>query len=270
MDVECRIMSHIGRSVEDVGNVSQFSIDAFHSVLGRLEPGARRPLHHPPAPCQPRQGGQVQGHAQTWWEKIYFIFASGGGLPTLPWDFTVLHNDPAAPQDHCGWCRIRTRDLCPRSMVPMSLNILFASVFWSFSWATFLRACLFVNCFSSPLYSVLLPHCHGPVSGGSEWGMSESWPAPPGGRSPALHASGFPSLFKFVFSVLLIQIRINFAAQIHIHLSLIRIRNHFPSRICIPNARLDPGTSSQNLHKFWIKLMRFRLEIMLDPDPVKN
>ena len=27
--------------------------------------------------------------------------------------FTVLHNDPAAPPDHCGRCRIRTRDLLP-------------------------------------------------------------------------------------------------------------------------------------------------------------
>ena len=25
----------------------------------------------------------------------------------------LLHNDPAAHQDHCGKCRIRTRNLCP-------------------------------------------------------------------------------------------------------------------------------------------------------------
>ena len=31
--------------------------------------------------------------------------------------FTVLHNDPAAHQDHCGRCRIRTQDLCPKSLV---------------------------------------------------------------------------------------------------------------------------------------------------------
>ena len=32
--------------------------------------------------------------------------------------FTVLqHNDPAAAQDHCGRWRIRTRDLCPKSLV---------------------------------------------------------------------------------------------------------------------------------------------------------
>ena len=28
-----------------------------------------------------------------------------------------FHNDPAAHQDHCDKCRIRTRDLCPRSLV---------------------------------------------------------------------------------------------------------------------------------------------------------
>ena len=30
--------------------------------------------------------------------------------------FTVLHNDPAAPQDHCGRCRIWTLEFCPRSL----------------------------------------------------------------------------------------------------------------------------------------------------------
>ena len=35
----------------------------------------------------------------------------------LPWYFTVLHNDPAAPQNHYGRCRIRTRDFCTRSLV---------------------------------------------------------------------------------------------------------------------------------------------------------
>ena len=28
-----------------------------------------------------------------------------------------VHNGPAACQDHCGRCRFRTRDLCPRSLV---------------------------------------------------------------------------------------------------------------------------------------------------------
>ena len=32
--------------------------------------------------------------------------------PPLPRDFTVLHNDPAASQDHCGRCWIQARDLC--------------------------------------------------------------------------------------------------------------------------------------------------------------
>ena len=34
----------------------------------------------------------------------------------LSWDFIVLHNNPAARQDHYGRCRIRTRDLCLRSL----------------------------------------------------------------------------------------------------------------------------------------------------------
>ena len=41
------------------------------------------------------------------------FFVSGGGLPLYPESFTVLHNDP--PKNHCERCRIRTRDLCPKS-----------------------------------------------------------------------------------------------------------------------------------------------------------
>ena len=48
--------------------------------------------------------------------------ASGGGFPLYPQIYTVLHNDPAAPQDHCGRCRIRTRDLCLRSMARYGTN----------------------------------------------------------------------------------------------------------------------------------------------------
>ena len=44
------------------------------------------------------------------------FFASGGGSPLYPEIFTVLLNDPAAPQDHCGRSRIRTRDFCLRSL----------------------------------------------------------------------------------------------------------------------------------------------------------
>ena len=51
----------------------------------------------------------------------YFIFCIFFCLrwrfPPLPWTFTVLPNDPAAPQDHCGRNRIRTRDLWLRSLV---------------------------------------------------------------------------------------------------------------------------------------------------------
>ena len=38
--------------------------------------------------------------------KWYFL-ALCGGSPLYPEIFTVLHNDPAAPQDHFGRCRIR-------------------------------------------------------------------------------------------------------------------------------------------------------------------
>ena len=46
-----------------------------------------------------------------------FLFGLRWRFPPLPWVFTVWHNDPAAPQDHGGTCRIQTRDLCLRSLV---------------------------------------------------------------------------------------------------------------------------------------------------------
>ena len=36
----------------------------------------------------------------------YFFFCVRGRFPSLPLSFTLLHNDPAANQDHCGRCRI--------------------------------------------------------------------------------------------------------------------------------------------------------------------
>ena len=49
---------------------------------------------------------------------FYIFFCLSGRFPSLPWVvYTLLHNDPAAHQDHCGRCRIRTRDLCPWSLV---------------------------------------------------------------------------------------------------------------------------------------------------------
>ena len=55
---------------------------------------------------------------------INFFWApgGGGGGPPSTLRFTVLHNDPAAPQDHCGRRRIRTRDFCPRSLVHYQLS----------------------------------------------------------------------------------------------------------------------------------------------------
>ena len=43
-------------------------------------------------------------------------------FPPLPRDFTVLHNDPAASQDHCGRCRIRTRYFYPRSLARYQMS----------------------------------------------------------------------------------------------------------------------------------------------------
>ena len=50
---------------------------------------------------------------QCWLIYLIFIFFKyflwpQVEVPPLPWVFTVYHNDPAAPQDHCGRCRIRT------------------------------------------------------------------------------------------------------------------------------------------------------------------
>ena len=60
-------------------------------------------------------------HNQTCNPNIFFyiyiyFFGLRWRFPPLPWVFTVLHNDPAAPQDHCGRCRNRIRDLCLRSL----------------------------------------------------------------------------------------------------------------------------------------------------------
>ena len=44
------------------------------------------------------------------------IFCFRERFPSLPWDFILYQNDPAAHQDHCWRCRIRTRDLCPRML----------------------------------------------------------------------------------------------------------------------------------------------------------
>ena len=41
------------------------------------------------------------------------FFASGvHRFPSLPWDFILYPNDPAAHHDQCGRCRIRTRNRC--------------------------------------------------------------------------------------------------------------------------------------------------------------
>ena len=39
------------------------------------------------------------------------------GFTLYPEIFNIIHNDPAAHQDHCEICQIRTRDLCLRSLV---------------------------------------------------------------------------------------------------------------------------------------------------------
>ena len=48
----------------------------------------------------------------------FFLFCLMWRFPSLPLDFTVLHNDPATPQDHCGRWRIRTRS--PLFLLPWS------------------------------------------------------------------------------------------------------------------------------------------------------
>ena len=60
--------------------------------------------------------------AATAWPCFFVVFLRQVKVPTLPWDLTVLHNDPAAPQDHCGKCLIRTRDFCPRSLARYQMS----------------------------------------------------------------------------------------------------------------------------------------------------
>ena len=49
--------------------------------------------------------------------KVSIPFSNKLFCLRLQWDFTVLLDNPAAHQDHCGRCLIRTRDLCPRSLL---------------------------------------------------------------------------------------------------------------------------------------------------------
>ena len=58
--------------------------------------------------CSPRENRRKNGPGNF---VSRFYFASG--VPSLPWDFLIYPNDPAAHQDHCGRCRILTQDLCP-------------------------------------------------------------------------------------------------------------------------------------------------------------
>ena len=49
--------------------------------------------------------------------KVSIPFSNKLFCLRLQWDFTVLLDNPAAHQDHCGRSLIRTRDLCPRSLL---------------------------------------------------------------------------------------------------------------------------------------------------------
>ena len=51
-----------------------------------------------------------------------YIFCLSRRTPPLPWDFTGLHNNPSALQDHCGRCRIRTKGLCSRSLMSQHIS----------------------------------------------------------------------------------------------------------------------------------------------------
>ena len=68
---------------------------------------------------------------------VYLIFASGvcySMFPSLPWDFYIItHTDPAAHKDYCGRCRIRTRALCPRSLVHCH-HMSYYSEDWEWKW----------------------------------------------------------------------------------------------------------------------------------------
>ena len=53
---------------------------------------------------------------------FWSFFVSGVGFSLTLRFTTLFHNDPAAHQDHCGRCRIRTPNLCPRSQVRILLS----------------------------------------------------------------------------------------------------------------------------------------------------
>ena len=49
------------------------------------------------------------------WINLFLLFSNC--FPFYPEILQYFHNDPAAPQDHCRRCQIRTGDLSPRSPV---------------------------------------------------------------------------------------------------------------------------------------------------------
>ena len=44
-------------------------------------------------------------------------------FPTLSWDYTILHNEPEAPQNHRESCRIQTQDRSVHCALPMRHHI---------------------------------------------------------------------------------------------------------------------------------------------------
>ena len=74
------------------------------------------------------------------------FFCLRGRFPSLPWDFLLYHNDPAARQDHCGRCRIRTQELCPRSLVLYQATLLRS---------TYYCYCIYLFSASSAFFQVL-------------------------------------------------------------------------------------------------------------------
>ena len=63
-------------------------------------------------------------------EELFFFFGPQVEVPPSTLRFTVLHNDPAAPQDRCGRCRIQTQDLCARSLARYQMSHHISQELW--------------------------------------------------------------------------------------------------------------------------------------------
>ena len=88
-----------------------------------------------------------------------FLFMLQGEVSLSTLRLIIVHNDPAAHLDHCGRCRIRTRFLCPRSLVSHHISTSLLLLYSVQSLTNYLKSvnllCLLIFQYISPVI-----HCY--------------------------------------------------------------------------------------------------------------